>query len=643
MAEPGQLPRKGYRPLANSLVRLVVMGGGVVALVCCTLVAVHMRDVLERVEQDALRREVATLQLSLQAWLSDRQQSLHENGRLLGFMSQSHALSGPLSREAFLSEMSVLGELYPLFWFDNQLKLLASTAPAASPSPPPMTLDWVPDLLAGDAGSYVSLSRVEGQYYWLLAVPVNEQGRVHSLLIARIPMVAMQQQLHLKEQLKGIHLNIERHGKSIFSLGDPVYDGGVVERYWEDVGVMLRYRVDMTRALAARDEIVLELLVAMSIAMLIVGGVSYLLVMRWLVRPVRQLQRAVSALALGDRRPLHALRASNRSEELYQLATEFRRMSANVLKRERALESQNQQLQTLAESVKNKQAQLIQTERMASIGTLSAGVAHEINNPLGCVKSNLTTLREYTETLMQLVVFCQAHRAAPELQTLLQARLAEAEQAQDLDFVMDDLAPLLADSCEGAARIEMIVQGLKTFADEGLATAELVDVNLCIDTILGVLKSDLDYHCDVVLERQTLPQVRAVRSQINQVILNVVRNGLQAIEGEGKIYISTQLERGDVVINIRDTGVGIAEQDIGKLFTPFYTTRPIGQGSGLGLSISHNIIDQHGGRIEVNSKLGEGSEVNIYLPAVCAPTGLHSVTPGEYGKNSVGTKPQTVV
>lgn len=637
MADSGQLPRKGYRPLANSLVRLVVMGGGVVALVCCTLVAVHMRDVLERVEQDSLRREVTALQLSLQTWLSDRQQSLHENGRLLGFMSQSRELSGPLSREALLSEVTVLGEFYPLFWFDNQLKLLASTASATSPSPPPMTLDWVPDLLAGDAGSYVSLSRVDGQYYWLLAVPVNMQGRVHSLLIARIPMMAMQQQLHLREQLKGIHLNIERHGESIFSLGEVVDDGGVVEQYWEDVGVMLRYRIDMTRALAARDEILLELLVAMSVAMLIVGGVSYLLVMRWLVRPVRQLQRAVSALALGDRRPLQALRASNRSEELYQLATEFRRMSADVLQRERMLESQNQQLQMLAESVKNKQAQLIQTERMASIGTLSAGVAHEINNPLGCVKSNLSTLQEYTETLVQLVVFCQAYRADPDLQALLQARLAEAERSQDLDFLLEDLAPLLFDSCEGAARIEVIVQGLKTFADEGLATAELVNVNLCIDTVLGVLKSDPGCHYDVVLERQTLPQVRAVRSQINQVILNVVRNAVQAIEGEGKIYISTRLERGDVVIKVRDTGVGIAQQDISKLFTPFYTTRPIGQGSGLGLSISHNIIDQHGGRIEVTSELGEGAEVNIYLPAVCDQVGSHSVISG----SDVNAEPQT--
>lgn len=616
MADSEQPPGKGYRPLASSLVRLVILGGGVVALICCTLVAVHMRDVLERTEQDALRREVATLQLSLQAWLTDRQQSLRESTRLLNYMGERREVAGPLSREKLLEEVTILGESYPLFWFDNQLQLLATTSPAHLPAPY-TTLDWIPDMLSGAVDSHTSLAQGGERDYWQLAVPVSEAGQVTGLLIARLPLVAMLRQLHLREQLKGIHLDLERNGRALFSLGDIVDEGVVVLHRWEDVGLMLRYSIDLAQVLKSRDVVVFELLLVMLLAMLIGGVASYVLVMRWLVLPVRQLQQAASALAVGDRRPIQALRASTRSRELYQLATEFRRLSANVLKRERELESQNQQLQVLADNVKSKQAQLIQTERMASIGTLSAGVAHEINNPLGCVKSNLFTLREYTETLMSLAIFCRAHRADPELFVLLQARLEDAERAQDLEFLLEDLAPLLADSIEGAERIEVIVQGLKTFADEGLATADLVDVNQCIDTILGVLKSDLEYHTDVVLERQMLPQVRGVRSQINQVILNVVRNALQAIEREGQIFISTWQGRGEVVVQVRDTGEGIAQQDINKLFTPFYTTRPIGKGSGLGLSISHNIIEQHGGRIEVSSVLGEGAEFNIILPAVC--------------------------
>lgn len=623
MADSEQPPGKGYRPLASSLVRLVILGGGVVALICCTLVGVHMRDVLERTEEDALTREVATLQLSLQAWLTDRQQSLRESSRLLSLMAQNRDRQGSPVRVALLDEITILGESYPLFWFDNQLQLLATTSmPGASP--PHTTLDWVPDLLSGAVSSHINIIRVDGREHWQLAVPVAEAGQVQGLLVARIPLLAMLRQLHLKEQLKGIHLDLERNGRALFSLGDMVDEGVVVLHRWEDAGLTLRYSIDLTQVLESRDKVVFELLLVMLLAMVIGGVASYMLAMRWLVLPVRQLQQAASALAVGDRWPIQALRASIRSRELHQLATEFRRMSANVLKRERELESQNQQLQVLAENVKSKQAQLIQTERMASIGTLSAGVAHEINNPLGCVKSNLCTLREYTETLMNLAIFCQAHRADPELSVLLQARLVEAERTQDLEFLVEDLAPLLADSIEGAERIEVIVQGLKTFADEGLATVDLVDVNLCIDTILGVLKSDLDFHTDVVLERQMLPQIRAVRSQINQVILNVVRNAVQAIEREGQIYISTWQERGEVVIQVRDTGEGIAQQDISKLFTPFYTTRPVGKGSGLGLSISHNIIEQHGGRIEVSSVLGEGAEFNIILPAVCTQSASRS-------------------
>jgi len=616
MAETETLPGKAYRPLANSLVRLVVMGGGIVALICCTLVAVHMRDVLERTEQVALKREVSTLQLSLQAWLTDHQQSLRENSRLLSYMTQGRELDGPLTRSALLDEMTLLGEAYSLFWFDKKLKLLATTS-LPDVSPPHATLDWVPDLLSGAMNSHVNITRVDEGEYWQMAVPVREAGHVQGVLIARIPMAAMLRQLHLREQLEGIHLSMERSGRSLFSLGGVVKEGVVVRHDWEDVGLTLVYSIDLTQVLLERDQVVYELLLVMLIAMLIGGVVSYLLVMRWLVLPVRQLQYAASALAVGDGGPIQRLRASTRSQELFQLATDFRRMSANVLKRERALESQNQQLQILADNLKSKQAQLIQAERMASIGTLSAGVAHEINNPLGCVKSNLSTLREYTETLMSLVVFCRAHRADPELPQLLQARLEQAECAQDLQFLLEDLPPLLSDSIEGAERIEVIVQGLKTFADEGLATADLIDVNRCIDTALGVLKSDLESGAEVVLERQMLPQIRAVRSQINQVILNVVRNAVQALRREGQIHISTWQGRGEVVIQVRDNGVGIAEQDISKLFTPFYTTRPVGQGTGLGLSIGHNIIEQHGGRIEVTSVLGEGSEFSIYLPAVC--------------------------
>lgn len=261
--------------------------------------------------------------------------------------------------------------------------------------------------------------------------------------------------------------------------------------------------------------------------------------------------------------------------------------------------------------------QLLQSEKLASIGQLAAGIAHEINNPVGFISSNIGTLEEYVKNLIEII---SVYESSEDKINDDQSREAIQSKKSDLDleYIKTDIVDLLGESNDGVIRVKKIVQDLKDFARTDKAEFEPADINACIDSTLNVANNEIKYNSTVVKEYGDLPKVECISSQINQVLLNLIVNAGHAIEKQGTITIRTRVEGENVVIEVEDTGKGVKPENINKIFDPFFTTKPVGTGTGLGLSVSYGIISKHNGRIEVDSELGRGTKFSIFLPIKAA-------------------------
>ena len=288
---------------------------------------------------------------------------------------------------------------------------------------------------------------------------------------------------------------------------------------------------------------------------------------------------------------------------------------------EEQVEKRTHDLSVALQDLRASQAQLVQSEKMASLGQMVAGVAHEINTPLGYARSNTEIVRN---SLVDVRNLCLAQDKALGLMTTegasdeeVAAAMAEAE-AQRLSVnageLMGDLHGLLQDTDHGLHQIAELVASLKDFSRVDRSRNDLFSVNDGIDSALKICHNQLKGRIEVVKQYGDLPQIEFSPSQLNQVFLNLFTNAAQAIEGEGRIYIHTLAGGDGVDIRILDTGCGMSEEVRKRIFEPFFTTKPVGKGTGLGLSIVFRIIEEHGGRVEVRSTPGKGSEFAIHLP-----------------------------
>ena len=273
---------------------------------------------------------------------------------------------------------------------------------------------------------------------------------------------------------------------------------------------------------------------------------------------------------------------------------------------------------------KQLEAQLLQSEKMASIGRLAAGVAHEINNPTGFVSSNLKTLSDYIEDIMGL--FKEYRKLISKLKKNSDIcgplseiseqlkRIVDLENEVDLEFVLKDIFDLIDESKEGTERIKKIVQDLKDFAHPGQDKPKFADINQNIDSTVNVVWNELKYKADVIKDYGDLPRVQCYPQLLNQVFMNLLINAVQSIEKRGEINIKTRADNGYVEIKISDTGSGIPKENLNRIFDPFFTTKDVGKGTGLGLNVAYNIIKKHHGKIDVNSGVGKGTTFTIKIP-----------------------------
>lgn len=259
------------------------------------------------------------------------------------------------------------------------------------------------------------------------------------------------------------------------------------------------------------------------------------------------------------------------------------------------------------------QKQLLQQDKMASIGQLAAGVAHEINNPIGFVSSNLNTLRQYVEGLLGLNSACDAALNAPQDAGVAEA-LRQKRVEVEIDFLREDL-PLLLDECaEGLGRVKKIVQDLKDFSRVDHSDWQESDLNVGLESTLNVVRHEVKYKAEVVKHLAPLPAVTCLAAQLNQVFMNLIVNAAHSIADKGTITLSSGVVQEWVWVQVEDTGCGMSEDVQRRIFEPFFTTKDVGKGTGLGMSLSFSIVQKHGGSIQVRSTLGEGTSMRVWLP-----------------------------
>ncbi|SDH31947.1 ATP-binding protein [Propionivibrio dicarboxylicus] len=308
-----------------------------------------------------------------------------------------------------------------------------------------------------------------------------------------------------------------------------------------------------------------------------------------------------------------ALRDNEKINRDLQIATE--QMEAEIVERKRALvalEHEKEEQRILIRKLEDAQNRLIQAEKMSAVGQLAAGIAHEINNPIGFITSNLGTLKRYTEDFLALIE--AYHATQPALPAAQRSALDALRTRIDIDFLGEDVAILLDQSLDGLERVRRIVADLQDFSRVGESEWQSVDLHRCLDSTLNVVTNELRPKADIVRAYGRIPVITCMPFQLNQVFMSLIRNAAQAIDGHGTITLRTGGDEDSVWVEVEDDGAGIAKETLPRIFDPFFTTKPVGTAMGLGLSVSYGIVERHGGRFDVRSTVGKGSTFRITLP-----------------------------
>ncbi len=311
----------------------------------------------------------------------------------------------------------------------------------------------------------------------------------------------------------------------------------------------------------------------------------------------------------------HNIKRMQAEEDLQTLNAELEQRVSN---RTKELETSNAELAQATHALnkaykelQTTQSQMLQSEKMASIGQLAAGVAHEINNPIGFISSNLGTLSKY---LTRLTEFTDTLMKAQASNDYSEAQLKELHKKLKIDFIGQDAKDLVKESLDGTDRVCKIVQGLKSFSRVDEAEYKTVDINECLESTLNIVWNELKYKATVSKDYGKLPLTNCYPQQLNQVFMNLLVNAAHAIDKQGEIGIKTWQQEKSIFVSISDTGFGIPPENKSRIFEPFFTTKEVGKGTGLGLSISYEIIKKHDGEIVVDSEPGKGTTFTIRLP-----------------------------
>ena len=328
-----------------------------------------------------------------------------------------------------------------------------------------------------------------------------------------------------------------------------------------------------------------------------------------IVQPVEKLVLAMKRIKNGRVEEIPTLESPY---EIQYLIHAFNDMGRNVVSAKRALEQKVEELRKANQEIKSAQTQLVHSAKMISLGQIVAGVAHELNNPIGSIHSNMQSLDGYIEKIKRLIE--EYHSLRDKLTSDEKNEWLKLERELDIEFILHDIGDLTKSCLDGARRTRDIVSGLRTFSRMDTGSFRSEDIHTGLLSTLKLLEPEFKNRITVHKDLGQLPQIECNLQQLNQVFVNLLSNAAHAIKGQGDVWVKTRVDGENVVIEIRDSGSGIAKENVNKVFDPFFTTKKVGEGTGLGLSIAYGLIQKHKGNISVSSVVGSGSVFTVILP-----------------------------
>ena len=344
-----------------------------------------------------------------------------------------------------------------------------------------------------------------------------------------------------------------------------------------------------------------------------VGGlvlITILVTSSWVLKPLYDLVDALQSFETQEQAVTIPVKNDT---EIGLLTESFNEMSTKIGQARGDLRKKITELEAANRELKETQTKLVHSAKMVSLGQLVAGVAHELNNPIGFIYSNMNHLKEYSDRLIELVDVAKEN---PK-------KLDDLKEEYEFDYIVKDLPKLIASCQDGARRTRDIVLGLRNFSRLEEAKLQEVDIHQSLDTTLNLLQGEIKNRLEIHKHYEPLPLIHCYASQVNQVFMNILSNAVQAMDGNGHIWISTTVikdhpgsrgRKGAVQVSVQDSGKGMSSETLEKIFDPFFTTKGVGQGTGLGLSISYGIVQNHGGEIQARSEVGVGTEFIVILP-----------------------------
>ena len=397
-----------------------------------------------------------------------------------------------------------------------------------------------------------------------------------------------------------VPLGDSRYAAFLYEMPEPFRK----QRGWGHFAVFL--------SMTASDAIISKLKLAMvyvTALLILVAALLIFIFTRRVVKPIEALVFAMKRAKLGRTEQIEAVDAPY---EVEYLVRSFNEMAQNISAAKKILEQKLEELRQANQEIKNTQTTLVQSAKMISLGQLVAGVAHELNNPIAFIYSNMLHLTEYVEKLK--VIISEYRALQKELPEELSARIKGMERDLDIDYILADMIDLTKSCVDGANRTKEIVLGLRTFSRMEESSFKESDLRDGLISTIKLLVTEFKDRVTIHNEFDEVPLVECSLSQMNQVFMNLISNAAHAIEGRGDIWVRLFQEGQFVVVEIEDNGKGIPADTLEKIFDPFFTTKTVGEGTGLGLSIAYGLIQKHNGDIQVKSRVNQGTKFTIRLP-----------------------------
>ncbi len=604
--------------LSMAFTLFILSLSALLGLSLCVLVFFKVDSLVRENRADFIQQEMSSIAREFESYLSLRQQVVSDYANFpIVLQTVMHPESNKGSIQDFMDELTLLGNKVPLTLRDYEGNILYSTQTAEK------TIAFPAQAIESKEASFIKILNNKDfkKIDINLFVPIYYNKFIEGYLQADIPVSQIATSLNLNQRSQHHRIQFTNDNFVFLDLGDLnlIIKKSIKIR---NTNITLNYQTQDQDLLSSRKHLVLDMLLWLAIIWFLVNIISNKLGKKYLIEPLEKLRHFSNDLADGH---IKNIDTSDNSElyqlhEINDLEHNFQEMAKKVTQRETSLNNAKDSLQELNDRLVEHQQQLLHSEKLASVGQLAAGVAHEINNPTGFVMGNIEVLKDYKDDLLNLLKHYQSLESCIESEdinaTLSKLKeILDFKEEKDIDYILNDMDDLIKDSLDGTTRIKNIVQDLKNFSRVDSVNKKETDINEdVIETALRLVWNELKYKCTLKKDLGPLPLYSCNSGELSQVILNLLVNACDAISEKGIISISSHFRKDYIEIKVSDNGIGINEKDLNKLFDPFFTTKEIGKGTGLGLSISHRIIEKHGGILSVASQVNEGTVFTIMLP-----------------------------